>query len=203
MTYQKVNFRRLKDTTLEDQHIQEVYLEQYRSTVPDMVLDLFNKQRAADAEHCWHVDRYEHSLQTATRAYRDKADDELIVAALLHDIGDVISPANHSQVAAALLAPYIHEDYCWLVAHHGLFQGYYYYEHWGVDKHSREKHQHHKMYNRTVQFCEEWDQPSFGPGYESLPLAFFEPLIRSIFKAPRAGYMKGELRPLYLNALAS
>ena len=79
--------------------------------------------RMLDGESPYRVSRLEHCLQTATRAERDGADEETIVCALLHDIGDVLSPANHSQAAAALLQPYVSEINYWIVLHHGLFQG--------------------------------------------------------------------------------
>jgi predicted HD phosphohydrolase len=77
-----------------------------------------------DGDSPYQVTRHEHCLQTATRAENDGADDETIVCALLHDIGDILAPANHSQAAAAVLAPYVSEKNLWFVQHHGLFQGY-------------------------------------------------------------------------------
>ena len=127
------------------------------------------------------VDRLEHSLQCATRAYRDGADEEMVVAALLHDIGDLLSPSNHSELAAAVLRPYVSEKTYWIVRRHGLFQSYYYAHHTGGDRNARDTYRNHPWYQDTVDFCERWDQSSFDPDYQSLPLEFFEPMVRRIF----------------------
>ena len=127
------------------------------------------------------INRLEHSLQTATRALKDKADDEMIVAALLHDIGDELAPLNHSEYAAAVLKPYVSEKTSWIVEKHGIFQMYYYAHHLGFNKNERDKYKGHKYYPATAEFCEKWDQISFDPDYKSLPLKEFEPYVRKIF----------------------
>ena len=127
------------------------------------------------------INRLEHSLQTATRALKDKADDEMIVAALLHDIGDEIAPLNHSEYAAAVLKPYVSEKTHWIVEKHGEFQMYYYAHHLGGNKNQRDKYKEHKYYKDTVDFCENWDQKSFDPNYKSLSLKDFEPYVKRIF----------------------
>ena len=129
----------------------------------------------------YRVDRYEHSLQSATRAQRDGADEETIVCALLHDIGDVLAPDNHSQFAAAMLRPYVSEQNHWIVRHHGLFQGYYYYHHVGLDRDARERYRGHPHFEACADFCERWDQMSFDPAYDSLPLEAFEPMVYRLF----------------------
>ena len=134
----------------------------------------------------------EHSLQCATRAHRDGADEEMVVAALLHDIGDLLSPFNHSELAAAVLRPYVAERTYWIVRHHGLFQSYYYAHHTGGDRHARDAYRDHPWYQDTVEFCHRWDQSSFDPTYELLPLEFFEPMVRRIFgRAPFSESVKG------------
>lgn len=142
--------------------------------------------RDMDADSPYHISRLDHCLQTATRAERDGADDETIVCALLHDIGDVIAPGNHSAAAAALLAPYVSPKNHWVVKHHGIFQGYYWFQFIGGDRNAREHYREHEHYAACVEFCERWDQPSFDPDYDTLPLAHFEPLVRALFaKSPR------------------
>jgi predicted HD phosphohydrolase len=132
------------------------------------------------------IDRYQHSLQTASRALRDGADEEMVVVALLHDIGDPIAPENHSEVAAAMLRPYVSEDNYWLLKHHGVFQGYYYFHHVGQDRDARERFRGHACFERTAAFCERWDQTSFDPDYDTLALQTFEPMVRRLFaRAPR------------------
>ncbi len=127
------------------------------------------------------IDRFEHSLQTATRALRDGADEETIVCALLHDTGDVLSPENHSELAASILRPYVSDDNYWLVKHHGAFQAYYYFHHIGLNRYLRDSFIGHPMYEKTALFCERWDQVSFDPTYDTLPLTAFEPMVRRIF----------------------
>lgn len=140
-----------------------------------------------DGDSPYRISRLGHSLQTATRAERDGADDETIVCALLHDIGDVLSPANHSQVAAALLAPYVSEKNHWIVRHHGLFQGYYWMHHYDMDRNARDRYRDHEHYQACVDFCARWDQASFDPDYPTEPLEHFEPLVRELFaREPRS-----------------
>ena len=127
------------------------------------------------------INRLEHSLQTATRALKDKADDEMIVAALLHDIGDELAPLNHSEYAAAVLKPYVSEKTQWIIEKHGEFQMYYYAHHLGGNRNQREKYKGHKYYEDTINFCENWDQKSFNPNYKSLSLKNFEPYVKKIF----------------------
>ena len=133
------------------------------------------------------ISRLDHSLQSATRAENDGADAETVVCALLHDIGDVLSPANHSQVAAALLRPYVSDRNWWIVNHHGLFQGYYWFAHYGRDPNEREHFADHEFYEATVQFCARWDQTSFDPDYTTAPLEHFAPMVHDLFaRTPNA-----------------
>ena len=129
----------------------------------------------------YQVDRLEHSLQSATRAYRDGTEEEMVVAALLHDVGDLLAPENHSEMAAAMLRPYVSERTYWIVRHHGLFQSYYFAHFRGGDRNARDRFKDHPWYQDAVDFCHRWDQPSFDPAYESLDLEFFEPMVRRVF----------------------
>lgn len=134
-----------------------------------------------DCDSPYQITRLGHSLQTATRAERDGADDETVVCALLHDIGDLLAPANHSQAAAALLKPYVSEKNHWIIEHHGLFQGYYYFHHYGQDRNARDRYRDHPHYEACIEFCARWDQPSFDPDYDTLPLEHFVPLVEALF----------------------
>ncbi len=127
------------------------------------------------------VDRLTHCLQTATRAHKDGRDTEYVVCALLHDIGDVLSPANHSQVAAALLRPYVSEKNYWIVLNHGLFQGFYWMHFYDQDRDARDKLKNNPHYQACVDFCARWDQVSFDPLFESKPLEYFAPMIGRLF----------------------
>ena len=123
----------------------------------------------------------DHSLQTATRAFNDKAEEEMVVAALLHDIGDELAPLNHSEYAAAVLKPYVSEKTHWIIEKHGEFQMYYYAHHLGKNKNQRDKYKDHKYFNETVNFCEKWDQASFDPNFKSMTLEDFAPMVKRIF----------------------
>ena len=129
----------------------------------------------------YQVSRLEHSLQAATRALKDGASEEMIVATLLHDIGDDLAPLNHSEYAAAVLRPYVSEKTYWIMQKHGEFQMFYYAHHLGGNRNARNKYKGHKYYDDCVDFCERWDQTSFDPKYKSLKLEDFEPLIKKIF----------------------
>jgi predicted HD phosphohydrolase len=137
----------------------------------------------------YQVDRYEHSLQTASRAYRDGARTDLIVAGVLHDIGEGIAPANHSEFAAAVLQPYLDEEASFVVRYHGLFQGYHYFHKMGQDRNARDKYRDSPYFDTTAHFCAAWDQRSFNPDYESLPLEVFMPMIEEVFgRPPSSGF---------------
>ena len=131
------------------------------------------------------VDRLTHSLQTATRAQRDGRDDEYVVCALLHDIGDTLGSFNHPDIAAAILKPFVAEENLWMVEKHGIFQGYYFFHHLGMDRNMRDQYREHPHFARTVEFCAKYDGPAFDPQGETLPLSFFEPMVRRVFAAPK------------------
>ncbi len=177
----KVKFRQMSEGTRADYDLVEEYDDRNASELPDRLLQWLGSMNGPSA---YMVTRLEHSLQTATRAERDGADEETIVCALLHDIGDVLAPTNHSQVAAAILRPYVSEQNWWVVEHHGLFQGYYYFHHYGQERNERDRYKDHPYYSACVDFCERWDQASFDPDYPTEPLEHFEPMLRSVFGQP-------------------
>lgn len=132
------------------------------------------------------LDQMQHALQTATRAERDGADEEVVVASLLHDVGKLISVANHPRIAAEILRPYVrHEVYC-MVAFHQDFQGRYYYEHLGMDPNLREQHVGQPWYELAERFADRWDQKSFDPLFVSEPLEHFAPLVQRVFARPKS-----------------
>jgi predicted HD phosphohydrolase len=181
-----VAFTAMEQGTQADYDIVFAHEAENIATIPDRVLGWL---RAMDGPSPYRISRLEHCLQTATRAERDGADDETVVCALLHDIGDVLAPANHSQVAAALLAPYVSEKNRWIVAHHGLFQGYYWFHFAGQDRHARDRYRGHEHFDACVDFCANWDQVSFDPDYDTAPLEHFEPMVRALFaREPRPFY---------------
>lgn len=134
------------------------------------------------------IDAYRHSLQTATRILCDRGDDESVVVGLLHDIGDFVAERNHGELAATILRPYIAEANVWLLEHHAVFQGYYFWHQFGADRHARDRWRGHPHFEHTARFCEDYDQASFDPGYDTLPLAAFEPALRRVLsRTPRHG----------------
>ncbi|MCR9097319.1 MAG: HD domain-containing protein [bacterium] len=136
------------------------------------------------------VDRLTHSLQTATLAIRDGRDDEYVVAALLHDIGDTLAPNNHPEVGAAILRPFVSPRVHWIVQHHGVFQGYYFWHHIGMDRDARDQFAGHEWYDDCAEFCELYDQAAFDPAGETMPLEEFEPIVRRVLHT-RTGMVTG------------
>ena len=174
-----VKFTEMKKGSKEDYELLAEYEKNYVNELPNRILEsLKNLDNSVDG---YQVSRLEHSLQSATRAEKDGADEEMIVATLLHDIGDSLAPYNHSQLIAAVLRPYVSEKVHWIMLHHGLFQEYYYAHHLGKDRNSRDKIKDHPYYQDAIDFCEKWDQKSFDPNYESFPLDHFEPMVRRLF----------------------
>jgi len=139
------------------------------------------------------VDRYTHSLQTATRALKGGRDEEYVVCALLHDIGDTLGAFNHPDIAAAILQPFVSEENHWMVKHHGIFQGHYFFHHIGLDRDLREQFRTHPHFDRTAEFCELYDNPAFDPKGETLPIAEFEPMLRRLMALPRQSIYKKAL----------
>jgi predicted HD phosphohydrolase len=132
---------------------------------------------------------YEHSLQTATRARRAGADTETIVCALLHDVGEVLSGTNHGEIPAALLRPYITPKNHWLLSQHEVFQAYFFLDKCGGDKDLRDKVKAytdagivagHPFYDACATFCEEYDQASFDPAFDTDPMSSFVPLVAEV-----------------------
>jgi predicted HD phosphohydrolase len=155
----------------------------YASALPDRVL---SHLRLLEGD-CggFAVDRLTHSLQTATRAHRDGRDEEYVVCALLHDMGDTLGSYNHADIAAAILKPFVSEENHWMVEKHGIFQGYYFFHYIGGDRNLREQFRGHPCFERTAEFCAKYDSPAFDPAAETLPLPFFEPMVRRVFAQPK------------------
>ena len=175
----KVNFTQMKDGSKEDYLLLDKHEKKYIEGTAERLLKFMSGLNST--LEGYKISRLEHSLQTATRALNDRAGDEMIVAALFHDIGDELAPLNHSEYAAAVLKPYVSEKTRWIVEKHGEFQMYYYAHHLGGNRNQRDKYRGHKYYQETMDFCEKWDQMSFDPNFKSLPLKEFEPFVKKIF----------------------
>ena len=174
-----VNFTEMKKGTKDEYLLLDKYEQNYIDGTADRILK-FMKGLTKTLEG-YKISRLEHSLQAATRAFKDKASEEMIVATLLHDIGDELAPLNHSEYAAAILKPYVSEKTHWIIQKHGEFQMYYYAHHIGKNKNQRDKYKDHKYYDDAVNFCEKWDQTSFDPSYKSMTLDDFAPLVKKSF----------------------
>ncbi|EDP64803.1 hypothetical protein BAL199_05064 [alpha proteobacterium BAL199] len=179
-----VRFTDLKEASPEDiRMLARNESEIQRTEMADVVLGHLRLMDGANAG--FQVDRLQHSLQTATRAFRDDpTDEELIVCSLLHDIGELMAPVDHPSFAASIVRPYVSEENTWMVLMHGVFQGYYYWQHLGRDNTLREMHRGHPAFEHTVKFCERYDAPAFDPAYETMPMEAFEPMVRRIFAQP-------------------
>ena len=183
---EKVSFTAMEHGTKADYQLASAHDQALVSATAGNVIAWL---RQLDGESPYQISRLEHSLQTATRAERDGADDETVVCALLHDIGDLLAPANHSQVAAALLRPYVSEKNHWIIEHHGIFQGYYYFHHFGRDRNVRDRYRDHPWYQDCVDFCARWDQVSFDPDYDTFSLEHFVPKIEALFAKEPAPFV--------------
>lgn len=187
----QAKFRAMEEGTAEDWSAIAGAFGPFASRLPDRVL---THLRLLDGDYGgFPIDRLQHSLQTATRAHRDGRDEEYVVMALLHDIGDTLGSYNHPDIAAAILAPFLSEENSWIVAKHGIFQGYYFFHHLGLDRDMREQYRDHKYFAACQEFCEKYDQSAFDPDYASEPLEFFEPMVRRVMAAPK--------RSIYADAL--
>src|SRR6476661_10955789 len=131
------------------------------------------------------VDQLTHSRQAATMAERGGADDEMIFASLLHDVGKAVSVPNHPEIAAAIIKPYVRADVYEVIRAHQDFQGRHYYHHFGGDPNARDKYEGQSWYALAAQFADEWDQIAFDPDGPCEPLEHFEPMVRRVFAAPR------------------
>ena len=180
---QRVSFTRMSDGTAADFEIIAANDRLTDAALADRILDHLRMQ--ASDSGAYQVDRLEHVLQTATRAERDGADVDWIVGSLLHDIGDVLAPHTHGQVAFEILRPFVREEVAWVVRHHGVFQRFYNAALPAGERASRDQFREHRFYQAAVDFCELWDQVSFDPNYPSLPLEHFVPLVQEVFsRAP-------------------
>lgn len=182
MSGRTVKFRQMRDGTAEDYALLREFEAPFLARLPDVVLDAV---RALDQSlDGYPVTRFTHSLQAATRALNDGADDDMVVAALVHDVGDILAPFNHAAIAAAMLRPYVRAEVTWVVEQHGLFQSWYYAHHYGADRNGRERFRAHPWFDLCANFCERWDQASFDPDFPTLPLSAFEPAVRRVFSRP-------------------
>ncbi|MGA2552041.1 MAG: HD domain-containing protein [Burkholderiaceae bacterium] len=189
----RAKFTDMKESTQEDWNIIMGEAKPYAMNLPRRVMEHL---RLLDGDFGGYpVTRLDHSLQTATRAHRAGRDEEYVVCALLHDIGDTLGTFNHPDIAAAILKPFVSEANLFMVEKHGILQGYYFFHYLGLDRNMRDRLKDEPHYERTLEFCSEYDAPAFDPAYEHLPLDFFAPMVERVFAQPR--------RSIYINEKAS
>lgn len=196
-----VNFTAMKDGTKEEYE----FLRTQEHTFNAMTADRVLREMASQAHETiggYKITRLEHGLQSATRAERDGADIDWIVAALLHDIGDGLAPQNHDKMAAEIIRPFVREEVTWVVEHHGAFQMVYYAHHYeGWNQFERDNYKDSPYYQSCIDFCERWDQSSFDPDYDTQPLEHFEPMVREVFN--RRAYDEAVTMPGVVKGIAN
>jgi predicted HD phosphohydrolase len=176
-----VRFTELKQATRGEWHFLRDHENHYLRRLPDRLMAELRRLDADDSVQGYQVSRLGHSLQTATRAEADGADIEMIVAALIHDIGDGLATVNHSQMAASVIEPYVRAEVTWVVKMHGLFQMQYYAHHFDLDNQAHMAYRDHPWFGSCQRFCERWDQAAFDPAYDTQTLEHFEPMLREVF----------------------
>lgn len=181
---QRARFTSFKNSTREDWLLIVKHYQEYQAGLADRMLDHL---KLLDGDYGgFPVDRLQHSLQTATLAWEGDEDEEYVVCALLHDIGDTLGTYNHGEVAAAMLRPFVSEENHWMVQNHPVFQGYDYFHHIGMDRNAYLKFEGHPAFARTRRFCDLYDGPAFNPDATPKPLEFFEPMVRRVLAGPKS-----------------
>jgi len=184
----RATFTRTEDSTAADWRAIGGEFMLFASKLPDRVI---THLRLLENDYGgFPVDRYTHCLQTATRALKDGRDEEYVVCTLLHDIGDTLGSYNHADIAATILQPFVSEENHWMVKHHAIFQGCYFFEHIGLNRDLRDNFKSHPAYERTAEFCAVYDNPAFDPQGETLPLSEFEPMLRRAMAQSRQSLYK-------------
>lgn len=177
-----VSFTDMASGTAQDYAFLAEHESAFCAALPDRILAALEGLRSSFSGY--KIDRLEHSLQTASRALRGGADIDWVVCALVHDLGDDLAPLNHDSLAASIVAPYVRAECTWVLKVHGIFQYKYYADKIGLDPEARQKYAGHEHYDKAVHFCGHWDQASFDPDYDTLPLSHFAPMVREVFSRP-------------------
>lgn len=181
--HERAKFHSMQDGTPEDWQVIVGEYIPFAQKLPERVL---THLKLLDGDYGgFPVDRLQHCLQTATRAHKDGRDEEYVVMALLHDIGDTLGSYNHPDVAAAVIKPFVDEKNLWICQQHGIFQGYYFFHHVGMDRNMRDAFKGHEHYEACAEFCAKYDSPAFDPDYDTAPLSFFEPMVQRVMAAPK------------------
>lgn len=192
LTERRAGFKSMQESTRADWDIIVERYQPFAKALADRVLA--HLRLLGGDSGGFAVDRLQHSLLTATLAHKGGEDEEYVVCALLHDIGDTLGSWNHPDVSAAILKPFVSEANHWMVEKHGIFQGYFFFQHVGMDRNMREQFRGHPHFERTARFCEIYDNPAFDPGMACAPLEFFEPMLRRVFAVPKNSIYRDSCR---------
>ncbi len=179
----RATFKSIKQSTKDDWDIIIAHHMPFAARLADRVLAQL--RMLGEEEGGYAVSRMQHLLQSATLAQEAGEDEEYVVCALLHDVGDLLGSWNHPELSAAILKPFVSEANHWMVEKHGIFQGYNFFHHINMDRNMREQFRGHPHFERTVRFVERYDDPAFDAGARCLPLEFFEPMLRRVFAHPK------------------
>jgi len=182
-TATRTSFTRMDRSTRDDWMVIGTETVQNQSRVPDRILAML--ESLSELVDGFAVDQLTHCLQTATRAERAGADDEMVVASLCHDIGKAVCVPNHPRIAAEILRPYVRPEVADVIAAHQDFQGRHYYHHFDMDPDKRDRYRDQPWFELAEQFADEWDQNSFDADFPTQPLSHFEPKVRAIFSNPK------------------
>lgn len=189
----RATFTCMEESTAQDWRIIVPEVMQSAKSLPDRVMAHL---RLLENDYGgFPIDRYSHSLQTATLALADGRDEEYVVCALLHDIGDTLGAYNHPDIAAAILKPFVSDANLWMVQNHGIFQGYNFFHHIGLDRDMRDKFKGHAHYAQTEEFVALYDNRAFDAGLDTLPLSTFEPMLRRLMATPKNSIYKAAMEP--------
>ncbi|SFV07366.1 Predicted HD phosphohydrolase [Pseudoduganella namucuonensis] len=178
----KCTFSSLADATSDDWHGIMIEQDRMYAELPGRVID--HLMLLKGDYRSFPVDLLNHSLQAATLAYTAGESEEYVVCTLLHDVGDILGSLNHGELSAKLLQPFVSDENYWMVKHHGLFQGYYFYHHIGRDRNARDRFINHPHFSRTQSFIDNYDNLAFSKDREPMPVEFFEPMIKRVFSSP-------------------
>lgn len=179
----RARFKSMSESTQDDWNLIVGEQLKFMSGLPDRIL---RHLRLLDGDYGgFPVDRLQHSLQTAELAAEAGEDEEYVVCALLHDIGDTLGSTNHADVAAVILQPFVSEENHWMIQHHAIFQGYNFFHYLGMDRDMRDQFKGSPHYERTRDFVARYDDPAFNHEKTKLSLDVFEPMVRNVFRQPK------------------
>jgi predicted HD phosphohydrolase len=178
-----VAFTRIRDGSPEEFATIMESLRALTGNLPNRIMEAL-RDSADEGVGGYQVNRIEHSLQSATRAHRAGESMDYVVAALVHDIGDIVAPYSHGDIAAAVIKPFVEPRLTWILRVHPVFTAYYYADFIGADKNARERYRDNIWFDDAVYFVENYDENCFDPNYDWLPLEFFEPMVREVFSRP-------------------